>query len=114
MNLSVKKCNKCNNTKSIYFFHKRKSSIDGYEYCCKECKKTYDKQYKTNNADLIQEYILNNKEKISLIAEKYHAENKQKINEYHKILLLIIVFFIMFFMIFIYFLFIFSMIFFSN
>lgn len=84
MNFSTKKCNKCGNIKSLDSFHKRKSSIDGYEYCCKECKKTYDKQYKTNNVELIQEYISNNKEKISSIAKKYYIKNKQKINEYHK------------------------------
>lgn len=48
MNFSTKKCNKCDNTKPLDSFHKRKSSTDGYEYCCKECKK-----HMINNIKLI-------------------------------------------------------------
>lgn len=56
MNSSTKKCNKCHVVKSIDCFHRKTKSIDGYEYCCKECKKTYDKQYKLSNICLIKEY----------------------------------------------------------
>jgi hypothetical protein len=84
-----KSCNKCNVSKPLSEFHKKKASKDGLTNRCKSCDKEYAKNWYLNNSECIKEltkkryidnpehqkeaskkWILNNPER------KKEAENK--------------------------------------
>jgi len=102
-----KTCSRCNITKAIEFFAKRKKSKDGYYGVCRDCrnddvkksksKKVYSmeeillekerkKLYYINNKDRIllksKEYRDNNKESARIYKNKYYYENREKLIEY--------------------------------
>lgn len=98
--MSTKTCTKCKETKSIDSYSKDKKTKDGYDVCCKACKRVYkllnkerDKKQgllyreqnrlKLNNQN--KEYYLNNKERVKSYNEKYELKNKEKRKEQHKI-----------------------------
>jgi len=86
-----KRCTKCNITKKLDEFHKKKNSKDGKNCHCKICKKEIDKIYRNNNKEKIKEtnklYRNNNinKEEAKEYSKKYREINKEKIKEYEKI-----------------------------
>lgn len=44
----MKECNTCYQLKNLNEFYKHPKSKDGYNACCKECQKTYNKGYNKN------------------------------------------------------------------
>jgi len=102
--METKKCNCCNEIKSVTEFYKDKSKIDGYTTFCILCKKESNKQsrlkhietrkisskkYREENKEIIKikskiRYN-NNKEKYSEYYKKYREENKEQIKERDKI-----------------------------
>lgn len=101
--METKKCNKCNEIKSVNDFHKNGKS---YYSMCKECKKKYrteNYEHETilrkirdkNNKELInkqkreyrkgsvyKEYRELNKEKYIKYNKEYYLNNKEKLNKY--------------------------------
>jgi hypothetical protein len=73
---NMKKCYKCQTSKSLELFSKNKRYKDGRNDVCKACKKSH-KNHKIN-----KEYQEKNKEKISNYSKIYYSENKEKIKEY--------------------------------
>jgi hypothetical protein len=71
----MKKCTKCNSTKSYSDFHKNKNKKDGFQNECKECCKLRDKNHykKYGNA----KHVENQK--------KQALRNKEFINRYKKL-----------------------------
>lgn len=74
----MKKCIKCNVTKSLDEFQKRSSNKDGHTGMCKVCKRNYDNNhYKTNTNR--KTYIKENRkiarEKSRLYIDEYLSEN---------------------------------------
>jgi hypothetical protein len=80
----MKKCNKCNKEKDFNNFYKKKTSSDGYNNICIECRKEYNKEKKEN----IQNYYLENKEQYKNNSKKYYSNNKdivkQNVNVWQK------------------------------
>lgn len=66
-------CNCCKISQPIENFSKNKSTKDGYNLKCKNCYKTYIKEYEEKNKD-----------KRKLYHKKYEKENKEKIKNYKK------------------------------
>lgn len=67
-----KLCSKCNKQKSLSFFHKDKSTDDGYYRWCKPCKAEYDKLYR--KSEKVQTYYKSEdykKKKIKYLNENY-------------------------------------------
>ena len=56
----MKKCNICNEVKSLDCFHKNHLTADGYRYMCKKCASEYGKKYRNC---IKQDYELYEKEK---------------------------------------------------
>lgn len=77
----TKKCSDCNILKSLEFFHKNKSSYDGYHYICKECRSIRNKNNSKNKSLYNKKYYENNKEEILEQSKKYWAENYDKDKE---------------------------------
>jgi len=72
MKIQTKKCKDCGEIKNLEKgFSKRKSSIDGHQYICKECSKKQSKQWRQDNKERVKEY-----------EAKYHQDNKERRNEY--------------------------------
>jgi hypothetical protein len=71
----MKKCNKCNKEKDFNNFYKKKTSNDGYNNICIECRKEYNKDKKED----IQNYYLENKEQYQKSSKKYYENNREKI-----------------------------------
>lgn len=69
----MKRCNRCKVEKELIFFHKNRSSCDGYNSICKVCKNLKNKQYKSKNVDIIK---LQNK--------VWYQENKERKRDYYK------------------------------
>jgi hypothetical protein len=87
----MKVCTKCNVKKEFIEFYKDKNKKDGYNSCCKFCRKQYDLenpekkiQYRLENLDKSKEYHkqywLENKEKLKIYKRDYYLENKKEIN----------------------------------
>jgi hypothetical protein len=49
-----KKCRKCGVTKHLMMFPKHKFAADGRENTCKECKQTYQREYRRTREEEIQ------------------------------------------------------------
>jgi hypothetical protein len=96
--MGEKHCLTCDITKNLVYFHKDKTTNDGYTSKCKECKKQYNslnknkisnkhKEYYTTHIEKHKERMKNwrdnNSEKIKEINIKYELNNKEKIREYH-------------------------------
>ena len=71
----MKKCNKCSKEKDFNNFYKKKTSNDGYNNICIECRKEYNKDKKED----IQNYYLENKEQYQESSKKYYENNREKI-----------------------------------
>lgn len=101
--MKSKKCSKCDQVKSYKKFHKHKNNPDGYAYGCKECRKKYRKENKSDiekkRAEYLKrpevqqrrkerrkEYYENNKEKELKRNREYYRKNRkseiQRVNEY--------------------------------
>ena len=79
----MKRCNKCNETKSIDFFPKDKSRKDGYSYQCSKCNNEKLKIYYDSNKDTI---LLNKRGKYNDYFKQRHQnktpEQRQQQREY--------------------------------
>ena len=53
--IKAKKCSECREIKPIGEFYKRKNTIDGLQYWCKECVNKNDKKRWKNNAEKTRE-----------------------------------------------------------
>ena len=78
----MKKCNKCNEIKTIDYFSIDKSRKDGLRYTCKICESRYNKFYYQNNTNYYinhnSHYYNNNKEYFFNVNNKSYKERKQK------------------------------------
>ncbi len=77
-----KRCPKCVSVKTINDFHKRKDSIDGRHYQCKECENKYYKKWKLRNkkhcAQYNREYYILNKEDEDTRSSKWRKEHPEQ------------------------------------
>jgi hypothetical protein len=80
----TKICTKCNTKKPLDNFAKDKNGKYGVKSKCKECVKEYRSIYNTNNQDKIKEYVLNNKDKLSIQHKEHYSKNKEKHIERNK------------------------------
>jgi len=84
----MKKCTKCNISKSLDYFTKRKSNKDGLMYICKDCRRFQRQQLRLKNIEACREkdkeYYQKNKEKIKLEKKQYREENKEKLRTNRK------------------------------
>jgi hypothetical protein len=93
--METKLCRKCNTVKNIDKFGKNKTTKDGLQSWCCECKNEYNKNYKRENKQKLKKYYktkdreryLKNKEKILQQHKEYdkkHKEEKRKLRrEYY-------------------------------
>jgi hypothetical protein len=85
----TKVCIKCKQTKSIAEFNKDKHKKDGLNSYCKSCKAKKDKSWAENNRDkvnkCISNWVSNNKEKHDDYQKQYRIDNQDKINEIAKL-----------------------------
>ncbi len=76
----MKKCSKCKVVLPYENFHKKKSTKDGYNSMCKDCRKEKDVEYYQNNKEKIikrnKEYRKHNKGYIET-NRKYREENRE-------------------------------------
>jgi len=81
----MKTCIKCKQTKDLENFSKKSSNKDGLNFWCRECCKTYSKNYIKNNSEKIalkkKEWAIANKEK-KLKANKEHYQNNKNRYKY--------------------------------
>ena len=86
----MKSCIKCENVFEINSinFYKRNQSKDGFESMCKNCKKEYDKQYKTVNKEKVytqcKEWNKLNKEKLAATTQNWIQNNQERHKEIKK------------------------------
>ena len=67
-------CNKCKIKKDVSEFYKRKDRGDGlagYLCKCKDCQRTHNYNYKSNNSEKYKEYM-----------KEYREKNKEKLKDY--------------------------------
>lgn len=78
----MKKCSKCDETKSDSDFYKRKDSTDGLASHCKQCRKSYRELTKDKKSEADRLRYLKNKEHIDARAISYYHANKDKKRNY--------------------------------
>lgn len=82
MNLSLKKCCRCKENKSINEFGKDKHCKDGLSWECKQCRKElYSKWYKSKGIEYHKRWRKINKEKLNSRSLEYYHRNKESIRE---------------------------------
>lgn len=78
----MKTCTKCGDPKELTDFSKNKNKKDGLDIWCKDCKKTYHKNYYLKNKDKLNknaiEYVKNNPEKRKVIAKKWYDNHTEQ------------------------------------
>jgi len=78
----MKRCCRCKETKEFDQFHKNRSTVDGYNFICKSCKKVTARQsYGRHKEDVLaknREYYDANLQKILGYAREYDKENRHK------------------------------------
>ena len=72
----MKTCIDCKMELSFDNFYIRKSKKDGYDNKCKKCKSVYNRKYRCENIDKIEEYRELNREKILISSKKLYLESK--------------------------------------
>ena len=73
-----KRCSKCGRFLPLADFNKRKMSSDGLQRYCKECKKAYNAEYRSENKEKIAEWRAKN----PTYDAEYRVKNKDKIAKY--------------------------------
>jgi len=68
--IGTKVCSKCKKVKTLANFSKHKRNKDGLRYICKDCEKTYIKNYHQSHAKNIKQY-----------KKRHYQENLEHINE---------------------------------
>lgn len=76
----TKKCPKCGRELSLECFGKCKSSKDGLQSYCKECKKQYD----ADNAEYFKQYRADNAEYFKQYNKQWRADNAEARKQYFK------------------------------
>jgi len=79
----MKKCNKCNVEKQLNEFSKDSKGKYGVKGKCKQCIKEYDLIYKSTNKTKLQQYYLDNKEKINKQSKDLYNKNRRYYIEKH-------------------------------
>lgn len=86
--MGTKICKKCEIEKDFCEFDIKKTSKDGLNYCCKECRRNYMNQYNFINNDKKKEqqrrYYQSNRDKEIIRGRLKHEKNKEKEIEYRK------------------------------
>ena len=84
-----KTCSKCETTKDLTEFNKRKDTKEGYRSYCRECEKEWFKIYRENNREKVLEghklYRENNWEKIAKSHKLYRENNREKVLKRNKL-----------------------------
>ena len=73
----MKKCSKCQISKTLDNFYKDKSKKDGYYSSCRVCRRDYYQLNKEKTAKQGKQYYQDNKEKIAIRDKKYYQDNKE-------------------------------------
>ena len=88
--VKFKSCNICENSKPASYFYKNKKTKDRLSNKCKDCAKSYQSKYYTDNREASIEYKKHyrqeNTDKIKDARKKYYKENIEKIREKQRIL----------------------------
>jgi DNA repair exonuclease SbcCD ATPase subunit len=80
----MKKCSKCKEEKPFEEFSREKSSKDGRQRSCRECRKQYYENNKEKVREWQKQWYENNREKVRERKKQYRENNKEKILEYQK------------------------------
>ena len=84
--MEVKCCSGCNVSKELDNFHKRRESVDGHAYQCKQCVKVYHQKYHSKNKEKsklrFNEYYRDNAPRVRELVKKWKEANRDKRNEY--------------------------------
>lgn len=84
----MKKCIKCGIEKELEEFCKDLNTKAGYRNDCKQCKKEYDKKYRKDHKEKINEYrkgyYHGNKKREIEYSKQYNHDHKEERNEYSK------------------------------
>jgi hypothetical protein len=75
----MKTCKKCGFEKSFDSFYKHKRTKDGFETCCKSCKRVYQESNSTHIKSQKKEYSEKNKVKLKEYKIKYKEENPERV-----------------------------------
>lgn len=84
MEILIKKCSKCQETKSIEEFHKDRQKGDGYRYQCKNCRAEDAVEYLVNNPGYGKKCRLAYRDKRSEYSKVYNAANLDKFRKASK------------------------------
>lgn len=76
----TKICKKCGKELPLECFGKHKTTKDGLQPWCKECKKQYMKQYYVDNAETWKQYNAGRKEYM----KQYRIDNAERLKQYNK------------------------------
>lgn len=80
----LKRCSKCQIEKSVLEFSKSKSTKDGLQYCCKDCRKEYRQKHKEETAKYKKQHYQEHKKEIALHQKQHYQANKKKILKHNK------------------------------
>lgn len=77
----MKTCTKCNVEQPLDNFSKDSKGKFGVKSRCKVCIKEYDTEYNKTNTDKMQQYYINNKERINKQSKQYYTLNREELLE---------------------------------
>ena len=86
--MTSKTCKNCNKLKYLQDFPKHQGMADGHINVCRECRKSYSKDYYSTNKKQLREkhreYYFSNLEKLTEYLKDYYRDNLNKIKKVQK------------------------------
>lgn len=81
---NTKRCSKCGRELPLSEFYKRKSSKDGLQAYCKDCKKQHGKQWRADNSDYFKQWYAEHRDERLEKMKQWYADNADERKQYNK------------------------------
>lgn len=82
--ITVKRCTKCGETKSVDGFNRNRAKRDGLDTRCRECKRAYYEDHREEHLSSSRAYYEDHREEILAHKEAYREAHREEMRAYNR------------------------------